>query len=198
MSNSLQDFITETGIVPVHKTCSDHGIPFVKLKGLGIPSRGPGLWKFNNQLLNDQSFISEMKELLPNWVNEAEQDLPGDTGIQWGFIKHKIGEFSRSYGAKLKKAKMILKLEIEKDLKILHENLNEANKHQYKLLESKLNEIIENEVKGTILRSLVPIMKMGRNAQNISFRWKNIGQNKRQLVGLSWHVVPLLQMRSSF
>ena len=39
---------------------------------------------------------------------------------------------------------MILKLEIEKDLKILHDNLNETNKHQYKLLQSKLNEIIEN------------------------------------------------------
>ena len=143
VSNSLQDFITETGTIPVHKTCSDHGIPYIRIQGFGIPSRGPGLWKFNNQLLNDQSFISEMKELLPNWVNEAERDLPGDTGIQWGFIKHKIGEFSRSYGAKLKKAKMILKLEIEKDLKILHENLNEANKHKYKLLQTKLNEIIK-------------------------------------------------------
>ena len=76
MSNSLQDFITETGIVPVHKTCSDHGIPFVKIQGFGIPSRGPGLWKFNNQLLLDQSFVSELKEQLPKGINEGENDLP--------------------------------------------------------------------------------------------------------------------------
>ena len=80
MSNSLQDFITETGIVPVHKTCSDHGIPFVKIQGFGIPSRGPGLWKFNNQLLSDQLFVSELKEQLPNWINEGENDLPNDSG----------------------------------------------------------------------------------------------------------------------
>ena len=80
VSNSLQDYVTETGIVPVHKTCSDHGIPFVKIQGFGIPSRGPGLWKLNNQLLLDQSYISELKEHLPKWIIEGENDLPNDPG----------------------------------------------------------------------------------------------------------------------
>ena len=43
VSNTLQDFITETGTISVHKTCSDHGIPYIKIQGFGIPSRGPGL-----------------------------------------------------------------------------------------------------------------------------------------------------------
>ena len=34
ISSTLQDFVMETGIIPSHKTCSDHGIPFVKLSGL--------------------------------------------------------------------------------------------------------------------------------------------------------------------
>ena len=153
-SNSLQDFITETGTVPVYKTCSDHGIPFIKIQGFGIPSRGPGIWKFNNQLLEDPLFVSELKNQLPNWIIEGERDLPDDYGNQWGFTKHKIGEFSRNYGAKIKKAKMILKLELEKELKLLQDNLHETNKNQYKLLQNQLNEIIENEVKGSILRSL--------------------------------------------
>ena len=51
VSNSLQDYISEIGIIPPYKTCSDHGIPFLKIEGFGIPSRGPGIWKFNNQLL---------------------------------------------------------------------------------------------------------------------------------------------------
>ena len=33
VSNSLQDFITETGIIPPYKTCSDHGIPFIEIEG---------------------------------------------------------------------------------------------------------------------------------------------------------------------
>ena len=64
ISNSLQDYVTETGIIPSHKTCSDHGIPFVTIKGFGIPSKGPGVWKLNNTVLNEPSYVSEMKENL--------------------------------------------------------------------------------------------------------------------------------------
>jgi exonuclease III len=102
-SNSLQDYVTETGIIPSHKTCSDHGIPYVRIKGYGIPTKGPGVWKLNNTLLSEPSYVAEMKEKLPIWISEAENDLPGNVGSQWGFIKHKIGEFSRVCGAKIKK-----------------------------------------------------------------------------------------------
>ena len=87
------------------QNCSDHGIPWVRALGFGNQSRGPGLGQYNNQLLLNQTCTAGMKEHLPTWVLEAERDLPGDTGGQWGFIKHKIGEFSRNYGTKLKKAK---------------------------------------------------------------------------------------------
>ena len=116
ISNALQDFVSETGIIPAHKTCSDHGIPFVKISGFGIPSRGPGIWKFNNLLLKDQCFTAEIKDKIPAWTLEAEVDLPDNSGAQWGYIKHKIGEFSREYGAKVKKAKCLLKSNFEKEI----------------------------------------------------------------------------------
>jgi len=47
----------------------------------------------------------------------VERDLPNSIGNQWSFVKHKIGEYSRNYGAKLKKAKVLLKASIEKELK---------------------------------------------------------------------------------
>ena len=119
VSNAVQDYVTETGIIPVHKTCSDHGIPFVKIVGFGIPTRGPGVWKFNNQLLSDQAFVSEMNGKIPQWTTEAQTDLPDNVGSQWGYIKHKIGEFSREYGAKIKKtANFLSKNRIEIELKI--------------------------------------------------------------------------------
>ena len=73
VSNSLQDFSTETGIIPPYKTCSDHGIPFIKIEGFGIPTRDPGIWKFNNQLLSDTGFVSEMKEKYQNGYMKLRQ-----------------------------------------------------------------------------------------------------------------------------
>ena len=181
ISSSLQDYITQSGIIPAHKTCSDHGIPFVHITGFGIPSRGPGLWKFNNQLLEDPSFTAELKQKIPIWTTEAETDLPDNTGGQWGFIKHKIGEFSRDYGAKIKKAKSLLKAKLEKELFILSKNLNETNKEQYKSLQYQLNEIIENEVKGSILRSLCHEFEDGEKCSKYFFSLEKFRSKQKTL-----------------
>ena len=89
--------------------------------------------------MKDSTFVSEVKNQLPTWTREGERDLPNDSGQQWGFIKHKIGEFSRNYRAKIKKAKLLIKIELEKEIKILHGNLNETNKHRYLQLQNQLN-----------------------------------------------------------
>jgi exonuclease III len=181
VSNSLQDFITESGTVPVHLTCSDHGIPYVRIQGFGIPSRGPGLWKFNNQLLSDPLYVTELKEQLPKWTAESEEDLPNDSGTQWGYIKHKIGEFSRDYGAKIKKAKLLIKLQIENELKQLQNDLNDTNKQRYANLQDQLNDIIENEVKGSILRSLCNDYKAGEKCSKYFFSLEKY-RNKQKTI----------------
>ena len=110
-----------------------------------------------------------MNNKIPQWTVEAETDLTSNLGGQWGYIKHKIGEFSREYGAKVKKAKNVLKSQIEKELQKLSLNLNDENKFQYKNLQEQLNEIIENEVKGVILRSLCDDYEKGEKCTKYFF-----------------------------
>ena len=100
--------------------------------------RGPGVWKLNNLLLNEPEFVSEIKEKIPLWIKEAENDLLDNIGSQWGFIKHKIGEFSREFGANLKKAKNLLKSNLEKELAQMSQNLYENSKIRYSELKSEL------------------------------------------------------------
>ena len=169
VSNSLKDYVTESGIIPPYKTCSDHGIPYLRIVGFGIPSRGPGIWKFNNQLLTDSGFVSEIKTKIPEWIQESENDLPDNIGGQWGFIKHKMGEFSRVYGAKLKKSKILLKANIEKELESLKLNLNWDSKARYKALQEDLNDIVETEIKGSILRSLCEDYEQGEKCSKYFF-----------------------------
>ena len=181
VSNALQDFVTETGIIPAHKTCSDHGIPYVKISGFGIPSRGPGIWKFNNNLLKDLTFRTEMQTKIPIWTLEAETDLPDNAGAQWGFIKHKMGEFSREYGAKIKKAKLLIKSNLEKEIQTLSKNLSETNKLEYLSLQMQLNEIIENEIKGSILRSLCREYEEGEKCNKYFFSLEKFRSKQKTL-----------------
>ena len=183
VSRSLQNYVTEAGIIPPYKTCSDHGIPFIKLVGYGIPTRGPGVWKLNNELLSDPVYVSEMNNKIPQWLMEAERDLMDNLGGQWGYLKHKIGEFSREYGAKIKKAKSLLKNHIEKELKLLNPSSTEEARLKYKALQDQLNDIIENEVKGVILRSLCDDYEKGEKCTKYFLRWKKSKLNNEPLVG---------------
>ena len=56
---------------------------------------------------------------------------------------------------------MFLKANLEKEIKIFCPKLNPANKGQYLALKEKLNDIIEDEVKGVILLSLCDDYKNG-------------------------------------
>ena len=93
-------------------------------------------------------------------------------------------------GLKLKKAKLLIKIEIEKEIKTLHGNLNETNKHRYLQLQNQLNEIIENDIKGSILRSLCKDYEEGEKCSKYFFSLENIGASKKLLTGLEWQVGP--------
>ena len=43
---------------------SDHSPVVLKLRSDGSTERGRGYWKFNNSLLNDAEFVTEMKEFI--------------------------------------------------------------------------------------------------------------------------------------
>ena len=125
--------------------------------------------------------MTELKEQLPKWTAESEEDLPNDSGTQWGYIKHKIGEFSRDYGAKIKKAKLLIKLQIENELKQLQNDLNDTNKQRYANLQDQLNDIIENEVKGSILRSLCNDYEAGEKCSKYFFSLEKY-RNKQKTI----------------
>ena len=87
-------------------------------------------------------------------ANEAKNDIQSSVGDQWGYVKHKIGEFSRTFGSKLKRERESLKNQLERDLYDLNNNLTEENKIKYENLKFQYDDLINYQIKGSILRSL--------------------------------------------
>ena len=107
-------------------------------------------------------------------------------------------EFARGYGAKIEKAKMFLKANLEKEIKILFPKLNPVNKGQYLALKEKLNDIIEDKVKGVILRSLCDDYENGENVQCTFFHLKSTALSKKLLVELNLMMDHSRTMQKSF
>jgi exonuclease III len=55
--------------------------------------RGPGYWKFNNSLLQDKLFVTEMNKL----INANAANIDEDPILQWELLKVKIKEFSTAF-----------------------------------------------------------------------------------------------------
>jgi exonuclease III len=55
ISSNMQDYITETKVYK--NTISDHDLVSLYIKGHNIITRGPGLYKFNNSLVNEPDFV---------------------------------------------------------------------------------------------------------------------------------------------
>ena len=92
MTNSmLFDKTTECNIHSV--TSTDHRGCSVLIKFAEI-ERGPGYWKFNNSLLKDLAYVSQINTLIDNHAAGLENKF--DYQIQWELLKVKIRDFTRS------------------------------------------------------------------------------------------------------
>ena len=55
---------------------------------------GPGYWKFNNSLLEDKNYVTEIKDKISQWKNEIEFT---DSKLLWEYLKYKIRTFTISF-----------------------------------------------------------------------------------------------------
>ena len=78
---------------------SDHSILKIEL-GISNHTRGKGIWKFNNSLLHDNTYIAEVKKIIQNC--EKEYETLEDRALAWDMTKMKIRSFSVPYCVKKK------------------------------------------------------------------------------------------------
>ena len=94
ISNSLQDFVKSTNIILAIKT--DHTAIDLVLSDIGKEAKGPGFWKFNCSLLNDDNYINELNCNVPKWRVEGGNEL-SDKRAVWDWIKYNIRAHAISY-----------------------------------------------------------------------------------------------------
>ena len=87
-----------------HAAHCDHSLVTMELQINMEYPRGPGFWKFNSSLLEDDVYTEKLMFKIPHFINKY-QDLE-DNGLLWELIKMEIRAFTISYSkqkAKMKK-----------------------------------------------------------------------------------------------
>ena len=149
--------VESCSIKPSIKT--DHKLISLKLNFNKTDKRGPGLWKFNSQLLHNQEFITKIKSVVREDYGIENKSL------KWEFIKMKIREFSTAFAKRLAKESREKKIQLSNELDVCSANVDtdpsEDNIIKLQMAQSKLEQLNEIETRGVILRSKAQWVEQG-------------------------------------
>ena len=120
ISDSLQHKVETINITPSIQ--SDHSVLKMKLSSLQERKRGPSHWKFNNSFLHDNTFVTKMKEKIPEFYNESAE--LNEIMSTWEFLKYCIRQFSSEFSKQKAVERKVSRLYLEKKVKSLEIPLN--------------------------------------------------------------------------
>ena len=101
ISNALQESIIKTDVLA--SFCTDHSPILFSLQLKDMPTRGKGLWKFNNSLVSSDEYVEKMKIQISETLHMLDQDKINDKHLRWEFLKYEIRKFTINFSKKLVK-----------------------------------------------------------------------------------------------
>ena len=135
--------------------------------GLESKKRGPGYWKMNNSVLNDEEYIDGIHLLFSNTIDEYLGHVSKQ--LLWEYLKIKVKDFTISYCSK---KSIIYKCEV----KVLEEKLNKidqcikqfSTEHEKELerkkLKLELDQLYDQKSKGYQIRSRAKWVESGERS----------------------------------
>ena len=152
----------------------DHKAVICDLKNLN-EKRGPGLWKFNNALLEDNEYVDLIEENYPKFCEKYS--VLGDNRIKWELIKMEMRSLTISYSKYKSKHRNNRELELQNRLEALDRKINQnsnrenvrAEIEEYDNLKIELNQIYEAKEKGAIFRSKTRWVEQGEKPTRYFF-----------------------------
>ena len=74
---------------------SDHSAITLSINGLADLEKGPNLWKFNSNLINNSAYCELLTTEYANWLEEFKEVQ--DKRVLWDLIKYKIRQQTIRY-----------------------------------------------------------------------------------------------------
>ena len=152
INSELTTMVEECSINP--NTKSDHACILVRLR-LDKYKRGPGVWKFNTQLLSENKFKTGVRAVVEQAINTSSMM---DVFEAWEYIKSDIRSYAKKYSKNRAKNKNENIRHLEKTLELLQtEQVNDPKNEDIvsaiQHIESEINKSDLEKVKSTIFRS---------------------------------------------
>ena len=105
--------VSNTEIIPAIKT--DHSAIYLEFENIDKNVKGPGFWKLNCSVLNDDDYVEEITKMILIWSAEGERELSDHRSV-WDWTKYNVRAYSTNYSKKKAKVRNEQGKELQKDL----------------------------------------------------------------------------------
>ena len=173
-------FLISNSLISATKRCESHPAisPDHKAIFLGIELksemlRGPGTWKFNNSLLNDENYVI-LINFIYTQILEKYKEVE-DKQLLWELIKMEIRcrtiKYSKNKWHELKKREIILQQSLQKlDHKLCNsENLDQELLDNFAAAKEELKNIYDQKGKEAVYRSKAQWVEQGEKPTKYFF-----------------------------
>lgn len=166
-------WLIDENIVPIVSACdirpaliqhTDHMA--ITLKLVFNNARGPGFWKFNNSLLEDQEYVKQINNLVGNFAADLQSDN-SEPQLTWELCKIEIKGYTINYSKlKCKERKDNLQ-SFENELRYLNQyndcntNIQKNISDRITFLEKEIENIYSYKTKGAMIRSRIQLLEEG-------------------------------------
>ena len=175
---------SSASIAPDHKTIY---INFTLPQNI---KRGPGFWKFNNSLLNDEEYIFRIHQLIRQ-LRKKYSRLK-DKNLVWELMKMEIRQNTISYAKRKAKNMFLREDELQKRMEELDQIICNSNDlqniedtlNEYDALKTEVNTIYEQKGKAAMFRSKCRWIEEGERPTKYLFNLEKQNYERKTITEL--------------
>ena len=169
----MQDFVESTDITPAIKK-TDHAAIELVLKDSYQSVKGPGYWKMNVSLLQDENYLNDLKNNFREWKTTGANNLSNKRSI-WDWLKYKIRNHAISYSkqkARERNAKeKLLQTTYEEAAKRYEEDPSTRNQNLLNEAKEILEHFYDEKTRGIIIRARARWHEHGERSSKYFFKF---------------------------
>ena len=150
------------------------------------PQGGPGHWKINNSILNEENYGILIKDI----ISKSKEKYKGlhSARLKWDLVKFHIREITIKFCKQRARKKARYKEELKSIIQNLEQECNQTptveNLEEYEKAKKSLESILEDELQGIIVRAKILDYEAGEKCSKYFFQKMKYNKKKSQVFSL--------------
>ena len=176
--SSLQEDVESVDIIPAIK--SDHSAITLFINGIEDERNGPSFWKFNASLIDDETYVSLIRDKYCTWIKEGREIE--DPRVLWDYIKYKIQQETITYSKFKARERRATLTSLERKIKdcqtACDKDPSSKNLNDLEILQTDYDRLYEFIAQGAIVRSRATWYEYGEKSNKYFLSLENSRKKK--------------------